>query len=69
VIEQLQAELETKKGLIGKLYSKIQEMENSLASTPSPAPLALRPPAMPSRYIAPEQPPSYLSDEDIGWFD
>ncbi|MFN9173187.1 MAG: hypothetical protein ACK58N_01360 [Synechocystis sp.] len=74
-IAQLQTELEAEKTLVGKLYGKIQDLENSLAATPAPSSastsstLALRPPAMPSRYIAPAQPPSNLTDEDIGWFD
>ena len=68
---QLQADLETEKTLVGKLYEKIQDLENSLEATPIPAAstLALRPPTMPTRYIAPAQPPSNLTDEDIGWFD
>jgi len=69
-IAQLQTELETEKTLVGKLYGKIQDLESSLAAPPPPpSTLALRPPTMPVRYIAPHQPPSNLTDEDIGWFD
>jgi chromosome segregation ATPase len=70
-IAERHTDLETEKLLVDKLHRKIQDLETRLAETQSPPPLtlAVRPSAMPSRYIAPVQPPSHLTDEDIGWFD
>lgn len=68
-LEPLATELEQAKAVITDLEAQIAQL-----SPPAPAPqpslaLAKFPPPLPSRYIAPQQPPSTLSDADIGWFD
>jgi chromosome segregation ATPase len=68
LVEKLQTELKEEKNLVGKLYSKIQDLEEDLAPPVSTA-ITIFPRAMPARYVAPKQPPTNLSDEDIGWFD
>ena len=71
LVEKLQTELTEEKDLVGKLYGKIQELEELEEETP-PLSTAITPllsRAMFVRYVAPNQPPTNLSDEDIGWFD
>jgi DNA repair exonuclease SbcCD ATPase subunit len=72
LVEKLQTELTEEKNLVGKLYSKIQDLEEDLNPDPASSMVIASPNlprAMPVRYVAPKQPPTNLSDEDIGWFD
>ncbi len=72
LVEKLQTELTEEKNLVGKLYSKIQDLEEDLNPEPTSSMVIASPSlprAMPVRYVAPKQPPTNLSDEDIGWFD
>jgi predicted RNase H-like nuclease (RuvC/YqgF family) len=69
LVEKLQTELTEEKNLVGKLYGKIQHLEEEIIPPASTAITPLLPKAMFVRYVAPGQPSTDLSDEDIGWFD
>lgn len=69
LVEKLQTELTEEKNLVGKLYGKIQDLEEDVTPPVSTAITPLLPKALLVRYVAPEQPSTDLSDEDIGWFD
>jgi len=74
LLEPLKQDLESQQTLINKLYAEIQTLQTTLekaqATLPDPIPVnnafAL---VLPTRYVAPGQPDTHLSNEDIGWFD
>jgi DNA repair exonuclease SbcCD ATPase subunit len=74
LLEPLKQDLESQQILINKLYAEIQTLQTTLekaqATPPDPIPannaFAL---VLPTRYVAPGQPDTHLSNEDIGWFD
>ena len=76
-LQALPQQVSEQETLITKLYGEIQtlsaklqtalETQKTLTVSQSPAPLARF--SLPPRYIAPAQPDSELSNEDIGWFD
>ncbi len=76
-LQALPLQLAEQETLIQKLYGEIQSLEaqlktaletqKTLTVSQSSAPLARL--SLPPRYIAPTQPDSELSNEDIGWFD
>ncbi|MFM7192463.1 MAG: hypothetical protein ACKOX2_16865 [Microcystaceae cyanobacterium] len=76
-LQALPQQVSEQETLITKLYGEIQtlsaklqtalETQKTLTVSQSPATLARF--SLPPRYIAPAQPDSELSNEDIGWFD
>ncbi len=76
----VQEALTAEKQLVSKLYAQIQHLEaeskkrrppvsSSIAPAPKPASLTPLPRPLTARYVAPVQPSSSLTDDDIGWFD
>ncbi len=77
--ESVQTELAEQTKLVEKLYTELQKAESvqTPSSEPPEAKLTPTPPParsrlslqLTNRYVAPVQPTSDLSNEDIGWFD
>jgi predicted RNase H-like nuclease (RuvC/YqgF family) len=70
----LKVELESRQDLVNKLYEEIQRLETTLEKAQTTALASVLPSdtfalVVPARYVAPTQPSTHLSNDDIGWFD